>query len=168
MTFSRLLLTCIAMSAAPSVAFAAAPAAKPAPPSAAPVAKAGSTNARSATPPAPAPAAPKGVTLDDYMKELTADLKLSDSEKQEIQSYYVQDGVQVQKILADDSLSPLQQYQQVSELRDSRNARIKTLLNDLDRQHEFLVIEAKYRVTLTDLAANGQLVAAAPPPAPAK
>jgi len=160
------MLTCLVLSTATTMAFADKPAKKPAAPTTSPAANVASTNAPSATLPAPAPApvAPT-VTLDDYMKELKSELNLSASEEQEIQSYYVADGAQLQKILNDDTLSPLQKYQQVSDLRDTRNAKIKVLLNDLDRQQTFADMEAKYRVTLTLLAANGQLVAAAAPPA---
>jgi len=160
MTFSRRLLTCLALSTATTMTFASTHK-KPAPPSTTPTANVASTNALAATP--PAPAAPT-VTLDDYMKDLKSELNLSASEQQEIQSYYVADGAQMQTILNDDTLSSLQKYQQVSDLRDARNAKIKAMLNDLDRQQTFANIESKYRVTLTLLAANGQLVAAAPQP----
>jgi len=172
MTFFRRCFTCLVLCTVTTMAFADGPAANPAPPTTAPLANAASTNAPTATPPAPAPApAPvaSGLTLDAYMKDLTAELKLSDAEKQQIQSYYVVDGAQMQKILNDDTLSPLQQAQQVSDLRDARNTKIRDLLNDLDRKHAFDEIEAKYRVALTYLAADGQLIAAAPaPPAAAK
>jgi hypothetical protein len=160
------LFGCLALLFATTLAFAADPAANPAPPTAAPQNKSGATNAPTATPPpapppAPAPAAAPSVTFADYMKELTSTLKLSDTEKQEITSFYVADNGPLQKILNDDSLSPIQKAQQVSNLRDARNTKILDLLNTLDRQHAFVEIEAEYRVILTDLAANGQLVAAA-------
>ncbi len=155
----------LALLFATTLAFAAGPAANPAPPSAAPQNKSGATNAPTATPPPPTPApvaaAAPSVTFADYIKDLTSTLKLSDTEKQEITAFYVADNGPLQKILNDDSLSPIQKAQQVSNLRDARNTKILDLLNTLDRQHAFADIEAKYRVTLTDLAANGQLVAAA-------
>jgi len=118
-----------------------------------------------ATPPATAPASAKPASkLDGYMDELAAALKLTDAEKKKIEGYYFDDGVQLQTILNDDTLSPLQQVQEVSGLRDARNVKIEALLDDLDRQHEFPEIEARYRVALTELAANGGLVAAQPPP----
>jgi hypothetical protein len=153
MKLFRYLFGCLALLASTTGAFAAttpatnAPAAAPAPPS--------------ATASAPAQPASK---LDGYISELTVALKLTDAEKKKIQGYYTADGVQLQKILNDDALSPLQKAQQVSDLRDARNAKVEALLDDLDRQHEFLKIEARYRVALTELAANGGLV---PPPAPA-
>ena len=97
---------------------------------------------------------------------LTTELKLSDSEKQEIESYYVADNEKLKSILNDDSLSPMQQAQQVADLRDARNAKIETLLDTLDRQHEFSQIEPQYRVALTLLAANGGLVSTPAVPAP--
>jgi len=164
MTIPRSFLTCIALSSAMTAAFAAGPAANPAPPASAPVTKAAATNAPAATPPAPAPA-PAGLTLDDYIKDLTAQLNLTDSEKRQIERFYVADGGQVKDILNNDAISPLQQAQQVAAIRDTRNTRIEALLDGLDRQRDFLRIEAKYRVALTELAADGGLVAA-PPPAP--
>jgi hypothetical protein len=167
---SRRLLTCLAFTCATTLAFAEGPAANPAPPTTAPLAKSNATNAPAAMspPPAPAPAASGSVTLEAYMNDLATTLNLSAEEKKDIQSYYVADGVQLQKVLNDDALSPMQQAQQVSEIRDARNAKIAELLDSVDRQHAFLKIEAKYRVALTLLAADGQLVAAAAPPAAAK
>jgi hypothetical protein len=166
MTFSRSLLTCLALSAATTAGFAAAPATNAPPAAAAPANKTGATNAPASTPPtttlAPAPGVLK---LDDYLKDLKAKLDLSDSEQKEIESYYTNDGDQLKTILNNDTLSPLQQADQVAALRDTRNAKIEALVHDLDRQHEFLKIEARYRVALTELAANGGLVAAAPPAA---
>jgi hypothetical protein len=154
MRFSRSLLGCLALLAATTGAWAAT----------APITNAPPTAPASPAATAPAPAQPASV-LDDYLKDLTTALKLSDSEKQEIGGYYLDDGAQLRNMLNDDSLSPLQQARLVSDLRDQRNAKIATLLDDLDRQHEFLQIEARYRVALTELAANGGLVAAAPPAA---
>ncbi len=93
-------------------------------------------------------------------------LKLNDDEKKNIQNYYLADGEALQGILNDGSLSPIQQAKEVSDLRDSRNARIEALFQDVDRRQAFHRVEAKYRVALTELAADGGLVAA-PPPAPA-
>jgi hypothetical protein len=157
MKLSRSLFSYLALLATTTGAFAAAPATK-------------------APPTAPAPAAApathpvmftsiNGFKLDDYIKDLTTELKLSDTEKQQIEGYCVADGVQLQTILNDDTLSPLQQAQEVSNLRDVRNAKIEALLNDWERQREFPEIEARYRVALTELAADGGLVAAAPPAA---
>jgi hypothetical protein len=161
MKLTRSLLTCLILSSTASAAFAAAPATpasakKDATPPAAPA-------------PAPAPTpAPSGFTLDVYIKDLTDQLKLSDTEKQEIQTDYVNDGPKLKGILNDDTLSPFQQAQQVADLRNERNAKIEVLLDDLGRKQLFLQIEAKYRVALTLLAADGALVAAPAPAAPAK
>jgi len=118
--------------------------------------------------PAPAPAppsAPAGFTLDKYLGDLAATLKLSDADKKEVEALYVADGDPLKAILNNEALSPLQQAEQVSDLRDTRNAKIEGLLLDIDRQREFRKVEAKYRVALTLLAADGGLVAA-PTPAP--
>jgi hypothetical protein len=103
--------------------------------------------------------------LDNYLKDLNDTLTLSANEKSEIQNYYLTDAPLLNGILNDPSLSPLQQEQQVSDLRDKRNARIEALLEDVDRRHEFFKVEAAYRVALTDAAADGTLVPAPPPPA---
>jgi predicted lipid-binding transport protein (Tim44 family) len=163
MTFFRSLLICLALSTATTVGFAAAlaPSAPPAPTN-----KAGTTNAPAATSPTTTPApASSELKLDDYLKDLKAKLDLSDSEQKAIETYYANDADQLKTILNNDTLSPLQQADQVAALRDMRNTKIEALLHDLDRQHEFLKIEARYRVALTELAANGGLVAAAPPAA---
>jgi len=131
-----------------------------------PAASAPATNAPAATHPVMVTSI-NGFRLDNYINDLTTALKLTDTEKKKIESYYLDDGVQLQKILNDDALSPLQQAQEVSDLRDARNVEIEALLDDLDRQHEFLKIEARYRVALTELAAIGGLVAAPTAPAPA-
>ena len=166
MKFSRSLFGCLAFLAATTVAFAAAPATNAPPAAAAPANKETANKTPSAAPAAAAPApAPMNPLLDGYIKDLTAALKLTDLEKKNIESYYLADGSQLKTILNDNALSPLQQAQKVSDLRDARNAKIEALLDDMDRQHEFLEIEARYRVALTELAANGGLVAAAPPAA---
>jgi hypothetical protein len=145
-----------------------------------------------ATPhPAPAPAAaPAGTTpaapaspaankasvplLDKFISDLSDAMKLSDDEKKGIQSYYVADAPALQKILNDATLSPLQQAEQVADLRDKRDAKIDALLEDPIRQHEFYKVEANYRVAMTEDAADGALVpppaspAATPPPAATK
>lgn len=105
--------------------------------------------------------------LSDYFDDLTKTLKLSDDEKSQIESYYYNDGSMVQNILNNDSLSPFQQAQQVAAIRDTRNAKIETLLQDDARKREFEALEARYRVALTELAANGGWVSAPPAPAPA-
>jgi hypothetical protein len=113
--------------------------------------------ATAATPPKPA-----DTLLDKYLKELTDTLKLSADEQKEIQAYYLQDGAQLQKILNDPSFSPLQQAQQASDLRDARDTKIEAVLIGADRVQEFYRIEARYRVALTELAAQGGLVPATP------
>jgi hypothetical protein len=119
--------------------------------------------AQPAPPPAPTPAPVPGLTLDDYIKELTAAANLSDTEKGQIEDLYVADGPVLKTILNNDALSPYQQAQQVSDLRDVRNAKIVALLLEVDRTHAFLLVEAKYRVGLTLLAADGGWVPSAPP-----
>jgi len=161
MKFFQSLFTCLALSAITSGAFAAAPAAS------APAEKKATNKTAPATPPVAAPApAPAGLSLDDYIKDLTTELNLGDSEKKSIEAYYQDDGPTLKNILNSDALSPLQQAQQVAGIRDARNAKIEALLDGLDRRQAFIEIEAKYRVALTELAANGGLVPA-PPPAPA-
>ena len=112
---------------------------------------------------------PVEIKFDDYMKDLADALKLSDDEKREIQTYYLADGVLLKNVLNNDSLSPLQQVQKVSDMRDVRNAKIEALLQDVDRKRTFFKVEARYRVALTELAADGGLVPApaTPPPASA-
>jgi len=171
-----ILTTAGAIAAVPSTN---APAATP------PPAKAGATTpAPAAKPdaknpaPAPVPAAPAApvTKLDDYFVELVAKVNLTDAEKKQVEGLYTADGVALKNILNDDSLSPLQQAQQVSDLRDVRNEKILQILHEVDRQKEFLQVEAVYRVSLTEFAAEGGLVppppaapapVAAPAPAPA-
>ena len=98
------------------------------------------------------------VTLDAYIQALTGELTLSKDESQDIKTYYLDDGTKMSQILNDASLSPLQQTQQIDDLRDARNGKIEALLRDVDRQQAFLKMEAGYRVALTELAANGGLV----------
>ncbi len=102
--------------------------------------------------------------MEEYTVELTARVPLTDAEKKEVEDIYTDDGPALKKILNDDSLSPLVKAQQVSDLRDARNAKIETLLHDLDRQKAFRDVEAIYRVALTEYAAGDAPV---PPPAPA-
>jgi len=113
------------------------------------------------------PLPPNSLKLDDYINDLASTLKLSDADKKEVEDLYVADGDNLKKILNDDSLSPLEQAQQVSDLRDTRNTKIEGLLHDVDARKSFRKIEAKYRVALTLSAADGGLVAAPPPPAAA-
>jgi hypothetical protein len=122
-----------------------------------PATKAPATGATAAAPPKPA-----DTLLDKYLKELTDTLKLSADDQKEIQAYYLQDGAQLQKILNDPSFSPLQQAQKVSDLREARDTRIEGILIGADRVHEFYQVEARYRVALTELAAQGGLVPATP------
>jgi hypothetical protein len=167
---------CLAFLTATFSAFAAAPSTNAAPVNPAPAPQAKSApadaNAKPATatnaPPVPATASqPAELKLDDYLKDLTDTLKISDDEKKAIQTYYLADGTLLKNILNNDALSPLQQARQVSDLRDARNAKINALLQDVNRQRAFLEVEAKYRVALTELAADGGLVPAqTPPPAP--
>jgi hypothetical protein len=196
MKFSRNLFFCFALSASILGAFADTPATNAAPATPVPAKKVAAkktsakantnktvaktseadkkTPASAATPtPAPAPAVlaqtppPGKLTLDDYIKDLTEELKLSDTEKKQIEKAYVDDGVQLKNILNDGSLSPLQQTQQATDLRNARNTKIGALLNSWDRQRAFLAVEAKYRVALLELAADGKLVATPPAPTPA-
>jgi hypothetical protein len=131
-------------------AAAAKPSAQPATPAPAPV-------------PAPVSAAGKA-TLDGYIQALTDQLSLSKDEQKDIKTYYLDDGAPLSTILNNASLSPFQQTRQVDDLRDTRNAKIEALLRDVDRQQAFLKVEADYRVALTELAANGELVPTSPPP----
>jgi hypothetical protein len=123
-----------------------------------------STNSASATPP-PKPA---NAIFETYLKDLNDTLKLTPDVQKDIQTYYETDGPHLKDILNDPSLSPLQEDQQVSDLRDQRNAKIVALLQDPDRQREFFKVEAGYRVALIESAADGGLVPAqTPAPAPA-
>ena len=114
--------------------------------------------------PASAPAATPTLTLDAYIADLASNLPLSKTEQTDVKTYYLNDGVKLQSILSDDSLSPLTQEQQIDDLRNTRNAKIEALLADVGRQSEFLKIEANYRVALVELAAQGGLVPSAPTP----
>jgi hypothetical protein len=116
--------------------------------------KAGTPQAPALTAVASAPAKslpPAPPILDAYLKELNDTLGLSATEKTEIESYYLTDAPKLNSLLNDPSLSPLQQEEQVSDLRDRRN--------------EFFKVEAVYRVALVDAAADGTLVPATPTPA---
>jgi hypothetical protein len=126
-------------------------------------------NAAAAAPaPAAAPTQAPSSVLNDYLAALDDKLKLSADEKKDIQTYYLADGQALDRILNDPTLSPLQQDQQVSDLRDHRNAKIGSLLADVDRNQEFLEVESQYRVPLIESAADGGLLPAeAPPPVPA-
>ena len=156
---SRSLFTCLALLVTATGVFAAA------------TGKSASTKPRPAAPvptPTPPPApAPVTLKLEDYINDLATTLKLSDADKKSVEDIYVADGDPMKEVLNNDALSPLQQAQQVSDLRDARNAKIEALLTDVDRQQAFLTIEARYRVALTELAANGGWVAPPPPPAAA-
>jgi len=134
-----------------------------------PVTKAPNTPAAASptTTAAPPPTEQTNTVLDGYLKDLDDALKLSADEKKDIQTYYLADGAQLQSILNDPSLSPLQQDVQVCDLRDKRNAKIEALLQDVDRQRDFFKVEAQYRVALTESAATGGLLPQqTPPPAP--
>ncbi len=157
------LFSCLVIVAATSNAFAAAPSTNAPPVTPPPVKaqKAGAPTEVKASPAAPKPVESK---FDDYLKELGDALKLTDDEKKDIQTYYVADAGLLKNILNNDALSPLQQARQVSDLREARNVKIAARLQDADRQHTFLKVEAKYRVALTELAANGGLVLTEPPP----
>lgn len=107
--------------------------------------------------------------LDHYLTDLNDTLKLSAEEKKDIQTYYLADGKDLHTIFNDNSISPLQQAQQVSDLRDKRNDKIDALLSDVDRRREFFRVEASYRVALTEAAADGALIPAeTPAPAPSE
>ena len=107
--------------------------------------------------------------LDNYLTDLNTTLHLTANEKNDIQTYYLQDGDELRDILNNSSISPLQQAARVSDLRDKRNDKIEALLGDVDRRHEFFTVEANYRVALTEAAATGALCPAqtpAPVPTP--
>jgi quinoprotein glucose dehydrogenase len=95
--------------------------------------------------------------LDGYLDTLAAQLPLSADEKAAIKNDYMADGTALRDILDNTKLSPLEQERRVTGLENARNAKIETLLGDVDRQQKFRVIEAKYRVALTDVAARGGL-----------
>jgi len=133
-------------------------------PPAAATAAAANPPAAPTPPPAPATAATPALTLDAYIADLASDLPLSKTEQTDVKTYYLNDGVKLQDILSDDSLSPLTQEQQIDDLRNTRNAKIEALLADVGRQSEFLKMEANYRVALVELAAQGGLVPTAPTP----
>ena len=129
-----------------------------------------STNAASATPPPlpavetpSAPEAPK-VTLDSYLAELKDACALSKDEEQQVHELYLADGAAWQQALADPNLSPMQQEQKISDLRDARNGKIEALLIDPARQSAFRGVEAQYRVALDELAAVGGLTPVSKPP----
>lgn len=108
-------------------------------------------------------ATPKtGALLNAYIAELAADVPLSKDEQAGIKTAYADDAAKLKDILNNASLSPLEQTQQVDDLRDTRNARIEDLLHDADRQQKFLHIEANYRVALIELAASGGLISTTP------
>jgi len=166
--FLSLLLLSLLPEAAAATDAAPAPAKKDATAKpGAPEPAAASAAAAAPAPAAPAvPAAPASTfTFAKYLDALKTGLKLSDDEQKQVQAFYLADGPTLQNILNDGSLSPLQQAQKVSDLRDARNGKIEALLENSDeRRREFMAIEAQYRVALTELAADGGLVA---PPAPA-
>ena len=113
---------------------------------------------------APASLTPKTL-FGNYLSDLGDTLKLSASEKQDIQTYYLEEGAEMNSILNNGTLSPLEQDEHIAELRDKRNAKIEALLEDVDRQREFYQEEAKYRVALVELAADGGLMPAGDVPA---
>jgi hypothetical protein len=160
MKLAQNLLGCLVLLVTSAGALAAAPATNAPPAVPVPVKK--DTISEKKTPAVATVAAAQGEsTLENYLKELTAELKLSDAEKKEIETSYLDDGLPLKNLLNNEALSPLQQAQQVADLRAARNTKIEALLADADRRQEFLRIEAKYCVALTELAANGGLV---PPP----
>jgi hypothetical protein len=165
----RSLCTGILMSGLTVGAFAAGPPAtnnltSPAKPSSSPKSQTTATQSAPAQVPPPA-VQPPGLKLSTYFDELKTDLSLSDSEQKDIETYYMEDGPTLKDVLNDSSISPLQQAQKVSDMRDARNAKIEALLDDPNRQRDFMQIEARYRVALTELAAEGGLVpASALPP----
>ena len=120
-----------------------------------PVTKAPNTPPNPAPVAAAAPAKKTGSVLNNYIAELNDTLKLTPDEKTVIQNYYLDDSNQLKSVLNDGSLSPLQQAQKVSDLRDARNDKIESLLQNPERRREFLRLEAKYRVALTEFMADG-------------
>jgi hypothetical protein len=141
-----------------------APAEKPA--GAASTAAAPAPAASTPPPVAPAAAAPPktGLTLDTYVAALGDELPLSKDEQTDIKVYYEDDGAKLKGILDNAALSPLEQQQQVDDLRAARDAKIDALLEDVGRQAKFAQMEQDYRVALVELAARGGLVPASPPP----
>jgi len=172
MKFHPSLIVCLALVATTTVAFAATktPAAPAASTNTVPA-----TNASAATPANgntnAASKAPKStfapLKLEDYINDMATTLKLSDADKKSVEDIYVSDNDLMKAALNDDTLSPLQQAQKVADLRGARNAKIAALLIDPARNLEFLKVEAKYRVALTELAADGGW-GSSTPPAPAQ
>jgi hypothetical protein len=150
--------------APPTTHATTASAKKPASAASKPAVAASQTAAPAPAPAAAAPVAKPGMSLDAYIATLADDVPLSKDEQTDIKTYYLDDGATLQDILNDASLSPLEQTQQVDDLRHARNDKIAALLHDADRQKEFLLVEANYRVALVELAAKGGLIPATPPP----
>jgi hypothetical protein len=153
-----------APSGTPSKGHPAAPA--PAKPMAGAIANPGTPTIPLAVTPAPATPAPAkpGVTLDAYVADLADQVPLSKDEQTDIKTYYQADGTQMQAILNDPNLSPLQQQEHIDDMRDARDSKIDALLQDADRQAKFREVESTYRVALVELAAEGGLVPQGTPP----
>jgi len=117
------------------------------------------TAAATPAPAAPAMAAAKQTqtVLDHFLQDLDDALKLTAEQKKQIQSYYLADAAPLHSILDDPSSSPLQQAQQAADLRNRRNARVESVLADVQQQHDFYTVEANYRVALLEAAADGTL-----------
>jgi hypothetical protein len=109
------------------------------------------------------PASKAGASIfDNYLDDLNDAVGFSPEEKTEISHYYTADGAALKNILDDSSLSPLQQNQQVDDLRQKRDAKIDALLTDPTRRHAFYEVEARYRVALVEFAANGGFASTTP------
>ena len=98
----------------------------------------------------------RGVALlNAYLDTMAAQLPLSAEERAAVKRIYQADGAALGNILKDPMLSPLQQERRVDDLENARLVKIETLLGDVDRQQKFHAIEAKYRVALIEVAAQG-------------
>lgn len=110
------------------------------------------------------PVPPHDLKFSDYLGDLTSALNLSKDEQTGITTYYETDGAHLKDILNNPTLSPLQQYQAAAEVRAARNEKIGSLLDQPERRRTFIQVEARYRVALTELAADGGLAPAQTPP----
>jgi hypothetical protein len=131
-----------------------APAKKKKNSTAVPAAPATTAMAAQPAPAKPVPVKPPASVLDNYLKDLGDTLQLTADEQKQIRGYYAADAAQLKNIFNDSTLSPLQQAQQVSDLRDRRDDKIEMLLNDPGRRRNFFALEARYRVALVEAAAK--------------
>jgi len=146
--------------------FAAEPATAPPPATPAPTNKPATKTPPPAAPVEAALPVTSKLKATDYFDALANGLSLTDPEKKEITDIYEADGAAIQKIGNDASLSSLQKAQQIADLRDTRNSKIEDILHDIDRKKAFHDVEVVYRVDVTVIALDGQLLPP-PPPAPA-